>query len=107
MGQVLARVKGHLREEERVDRLDAGGADQQGVAIGRGLGHRVGRHIAVGAGAVLNDDGLAQRLRQRLAHDARHHIGHAAGREGNDQLDGFGGPGGLGMGRECQAGCYQ
>ena len=107
MGQVLARVIGHFREQEGVDRLDAGGADQQGVPVRRRLGRRVGRHIAVGAGAVLDDDGLAERLRQRLAHHARHHVGHAAGREGNDQLDGFGGPGGLGLGRECQAGCYQ
>ena len=54
-----------------IGREDAGRGHQQRVAIGRGLGDDVGADIAAGAGAILDDHRLAQRLGNSIGDDAR------------------------------------
>src|SRR5437764_31222 len=43
--------------------------------------------VVVGAWLVVDDDRLAERLLQRLLHDARHVVGRAAGGVRNDDAD--------------------
>jgi hypothetical protein len=57
----------------------AGEAQQQRVAVGRGLGDRVGGDVAAGAGLVLDDDGAAQRGAHADGQRAGQRIGRAAG----------------------------
>ena len=77
--------------EIRIER-DRGGmrahlAHQDGVAVGIGA-HRAGRADgAAGAGDVLDDDLLAQRVRHVIADDAGGDVGRASGRERHDQRD--------------------
>ena len=71
----------------------------KGQTVGRGLGKLVYANDAVGAGLVLDDDGLAQRLLQADLQHACHLVGEAAGRVGNDDAYRLGGPGRLGPGR--------
>ena len=60
-GQVLGEVELQVGRDALVD--DVGrGAQQQGVAVRRGAGHRLGRHTAACAGAVLHHHRLAQAL---------------------------------------------
>ncbi|GAO23558.1 hypothetical protein ALISP_3378 [Alicycliphilus sp. B1] len=74
-----------------VDGVGAGRAHHQGVAVG-GRRRRVrGADVAVGAGPVVHDDGLPQRIAQALGHDARQQVGHAAGGEGHHHGDGLDG----------------
>jgi hypothetical protein len=42
---------------------------------------------AVGAAAVFDDDGLVQPLLEKFCDNARHHVGAAAGRVGNEHSD--------------------
>jgi hypothetical protein len=58
-----------------------GGADDEGVAVGLGLGDRVGRDIAAGAGLVLDDELLTEFFRQFCRDHPRQDVGGAAGRE--------------------------
>ncbi len=85
--EVLARIVADVLVERRVDRQRAGPADDQGVAVGRGLGDRPRRGRAAGAGAVLDHDLLAERLAHLLGRDAREQIVAAAGRVRHDQGD--------------------
>ncbi len=62
--------------------------EQHRVAVRLGLGGQAGADVAAGARLVLHDDGLAQRLRKRLRHDAGQQVGRGAGREGHDQVYG-------------------
>ena len=52
---------------------------QQRVAIRRCLGDRLGPDIAAGAGAVLDDELLAEAIRQPLTHQARLDVGGPSG----------------------------
>ena len=56
------------------------GADQQGVAVRHGLGHRLIADHAAGARPVLDHDRLAQRLLQLGRDEARRGVGTAARR---------------------------
>ena len=49
--------------------------------------HHRGADIGAGAAAVLDDDLLADPLRQRLRDQARNDVEGAPGRHGNDQMD--------------------
>ena len=60
---------------------------QQRVAVGRALGDRVGADDRAGAGAVVDDHVLPQRLLQPLCDDAAEDIGRAAGCERHDDAD--------------------
>ena len=66
--------------------------DQQGVAIGCGLGRHFGADQTTGAGAVVDDDLLPQFLGQLRSQGARKRIRSATGRKRNNQSDGTGGP---------------
>mgnify|MGYP007116553332 CR=1 FL=1 len=73
--------------DRRIDREGAGFRDHQRVAVRCGLGHRARAGDVGGATLVLDDDLLAPVLGKLLAEGARHHIGDAAGRRGDDQRD--------------------
>ncbi|MNL54274.1 hypothetical protein D3C87_1775950 [compost metagenome] len=63
------------------------GAHEDRVPVRIGTRDVVGTEVATGAGDVLDDDLLAEILRHLLRHDPCHHIGRAAGCEGNDEGD--------------------
>jgi electron transfer flavoprotein alpha subunit len=62
-------------------------ANQQRVAVGIGLRDGVRADVAAGAAAVVDDEVVAERLREPVADVAREDVGRAAGREGHDHLD--------------------
>ena len=90
--KVALGVKRQALEQARTHRR-AIGHEQQGVAIGLRLGHRLARAHTTGAGLVVDDDGLPQRLRELLRHGARRQVGHTAGAEGHHDADGLAGEG--------------
>src|SRR6516225_119184 len=75
--------------------------EQEGVAVRRGFGGNLDAEAAAGAGAVVDDDLLAERFRHSLADEASEHVGAAARRIGHDEGDGTIG---IGFGRERSAG---
>jgi hypothetical protein len=85
--EVLARIEGHRLVDVRVQRVGRDRAETDGVAVRRGLGHRVHADVAARAAAVVDQYRLAQLLRHLLAHGARHEVGGAAGCVGHDEAD--------------------
>jgi hypothetical protein len=84
-GRVLVVRQRLLQVLER--RVGAVGPDEDRVAVRCGLGH-VGRaQHSVGAGLVVDDDRLAERLGHVVGERAGDLVGGAAGREGHDELD--------------------
>ena len=77
--------------QHRIDREVAGGAEQDGVAVGIGLRDALGRDQAVGARAVLDDHGLAEPLRHLRRHQPRQDVDAAARRKSDDDPDRPGG----------------
>ena len=78
--EVLHRVEGRRGGERRHGDLEHR-REQQRVAVGRRLEDALRRDDAGGAGRVLDDEGLFQRLLQPLRHQPRQHVGDAAGCE--------------------------
>ena len=78
--EVFHRIEGRRGGERRHGDLEHR-REQQRVAIGRRLEHALRRDDAGGAGRVLDDEGLFQRLLQPLRHQPRQHVGDAAGGE--------------------------
>ena len=70
--------------------MRTGVTHQPGVAIGRGLGHRVATDGAASAGAILNEYTLIPARAQFLRHDTRQTIRRTAGRLWHDDSDLFG-----------------
>ena len=68
---------------DRVRRHDL----QQCVTIRGRLGDRLGSDVAAGAGAVLNDELLAEAIRQPLPHQARLDVGCPARGKADDDAD--------------------
>src|SRR5688572_1851878 len=66
----------------------AGRGEEQGVAVGRSLGHEIRADHAARARLVLHHHGLAEQWREGLTDHARHRVGAAPGRETDDQADG-------------------
>ena len=62
----------------------AGADQQQRVAVRRRAHDRLGADIAAGARPVLDDEWLAEPLRQPLADQARDDVGAAAGGKADD-----------------------
>ena len=60
--------------------------EQDRVAVGIGAPHRLGAHGARGAADILDDDLLAELVRQPLGGDAAQPVGAAARRIGHDHL---------------------
>jgi hypothetical protein len=85
---VVHRVVGEL-VDRGIRRVAAGDVDQR-VAVG--LRAHGGLHAdrAARARSVVDDDGLAQRIRHFLRDDARHDVGAAARRERHDHPDRLG-----------------
>ena len=69
--------------ERGIDRM-RGHDLQQRVAIRGRLGDRLGSDVAAGAGAVLDDELLAEAIRQPLTHQARLDVGSPAGGKADD-----------------------
>ena len=67
-------------EERRIDRMRCADLEQR-VAVGRRAHDRFGADIAGAARPVVDDDGLAEPLREPLADQAREDVTGAAGRE--------------------------
>ena len=60
---------------------------EQGVSVGRGLGHDIGADRAAAAGPVADDDRLSPLVGKPLRDKARDGIGGTARHERNHQLD--------------------
>ncbi|MNT19765.1 hypothetical protein D3C72_1550370 [compost metagenome] len=82
------RVVALLLVQADIDGQRAGGAEQDGVAVGLGVGDVFGADVAAGAAAVLDDDVLLERLSEFFGQAARQGVGGAARRKGHDQRDG-------------------
>jgi hypothetical protein len=85
--EVGHRVETQLAVQRLVDRVRAVGAVEQGVAVGRGLRHRLRADVAAGAAAVVDEHRLAEDLRQPRRDAAGDGVGPAAGGEGHDEPD--------------------
>jgi hypothetical protein len=85
-GQVPQRIERDFRVQAGCCG-QAGIADEEGVAVGRGLGHRIHADHAAGARLVLHHDGHAEDVADRLRDVARNHVGGAARRIGDDPAD--------------------
>jgi hypothetical protein len=55
------------------------------VAVRLRARDRLGPKIAAGSGLVVDDEGLAHALGQRLRHEARHDVGRTAGRKADHE----------------------
>src|SRR5215472_12413478 len=80
---VTDEVEIELVVERRIDCVRRSGP-QQRIAVGRRTNDRFGADIGAPARTVLNDEWLAQALRQPLAHQAYQYIRRAAGGRGDD-----------------------
>ena len=76
-----------LGEQHRREAIGRDVADHDGVAVGLGARHFLDGDDAGGAGLVLDQDVLAERLAQMLGVVPRHHVGQAAGRVGDQDAD--------------------
>jgi hypothetical protein len=74
--------------DERRNRDGADAADAEGVAVGRGIGDGLRADNATGAGAVVDDDRLAQRRFDVTRGQPRDEVGVAAGGIRHDEGDG-------------------
>jgi hypothetical protein len=88
--EVALRIVGRLAcVDGRHHRLRGLRADQQRVAVGRGLRDVVDTDHAARADTVLDEEGLARRLGEPLREDTRNVIDTAAGGERHDDTHWF------------------
>jgi hypothetical protein len=85
--EIGARIVSHVLEQAGVDGHLARRAEEDRVAVRRTLGDARRPDHAGGPRLVLDDDGLAQELRQLLRHCPSGDVRSSARRVGNDQLD--------------------
>ena len=104
--QVALDVIGQALAQGRQDGDGAVRPHQQGVAIGRRLGHHIGRHDTTRPRAVFHHHGLFPGVGQAGAEVTRQHVGRAACRVGHQQVHGFGRVG-LRMGAQHTGGAGQ
>ena len=83
--EILQRLVGRLLQV-RHDRERSARGGEQRVAIGRALHHGVGADRAAGAGLVVDDERLAERVLQLLRDHARRDVGGLARRPGHDHF---------------------
>ena len=106
--QVADEIEVELAVKRGIDRIARIG-HQQGVAIGRRGGDRLGSDIGAASWPVLDDERLAESIRQPLADQAAGDIGGAARREGDDHAHRprrvVLRPGAARYGRRCGEGC--
>jgi hypothetical protein len=79
-------IEGELPVVRGVDGV-RDGREQERVAVRRRVDDIVRGNAAAGARPVLDDELLAEMIRQPLAHQACAYVGRARGREANDQSD--------------------
>jgi hypothetical protein len=84
--EVLLGLVRKLLDQRIVDRQRRC-REQQGIAVGRGLGHQVGTDYRTCTGLVVDDDGLAQETLHVFCKLAADDVGAAAGGERNDHPD--------------------
>src|SRR5687768_16037826 len=72
-------------------RCDAGHDER--IAIGRAFRRRIRADHAAGARTILDDERLTEAIGELRADEASQRVRAAAGGEGGDYADGFGGPG--------------
>src|SRR6267143_5623804 len=80
--EVLQRIVGEVFEHRRAGGHRAARAEEQRIAVCRRLDHRGGADGAAGAGAVLHDHLLPERIRERRRDGARGDVDVAARRPG-------------------------
>ena len=97
-GEILDRVVGHVLEQPVDHRMGRVGGEEQRVAVVAGASDRVGGEQAAGAGAVLDDDRLAERILQGLRDHPRGGVGDRARGERREDRDR---PRRIGIGAEC------
>ncbi len=78
--ETLDRIIGQLGVEARIDHEGHLRANEQRVAVGRGLGDIFRGDLVVGAGLVLDDRLLAPGLGEALRQGAAERVRHPAGR---------------------------
>ena len=84
---VAQRVERGVHLHRITDDHVAHGAGHQRIAVGLGLLQLAQAQHPVGAGPVLDDDGLAELCPQSLSHQPRRQVGDAGRRERDDQPD--------------------
>ena len=84
--EVLLGVVGQLRIDRSVDGV-IGRGEQQRVAVGRGLGSRIGGDDAAGARLVLDHERPPEVFRHARGHEAGDVIDRPTGRERQQQPD--------------------
>ncbi len=72
------RIVGRVLLQERHLHHRGIGGDEERVAVGRRLDHRVRGDRAVGAELVLHHEGLSHRLAERVGEDAGDDVGRSA-----------------------------
>jgi hypothetical protein len=81
--EIADDVEVELLVERRID--GSGRTDHhEGIAVGRRPHGRFGRDIGAGAGPVLDGEGLAELLRQRLRHQPRGDVDRARRRKADE-----------------------
>ncbi len=93
--EILLRFVGQFGVEELVDQHRGAERQQQGVAVGRGLGDGIGAQDAGGTTLVIHHHGLTDALGQGLAHGAGDDVRSAASVERHNQPYRLGRPGHL------------
>ena len=86
--EILLRVVAEVLEQRRVDGEDADRSDQKRIAVRLRLLERSGADRPIGAGAVVDNDRLADALSELGGDEACRDIGRAAGRERNNHGNG-------------------
>jgi hypothetical protein len=82
--KILQRVVAELRLHERIDGERAVRAGEQRIAVRGGARRHLGAETAARAGAVLDHEGLAERLAHAFAAQSRDEVRIAASRERHD-----------------------
>ena len=90
--EILHRIKRHFHQTH-IHRHHRHRRHQQRVTIGVGLGHDLTRDHAARAAAIVIQNMLPDAVGKLARHWPRHHVGAAAGREGDHPADGFVGVG--------------
>ena len=85
--EITHGIIGELGIEPHIEGHVGDAAQQQRIAIGRGLGGDVRAHQGAGARAILHDHRLAEQGLQPIRHHAGHRVETTPGGLGNDDLD--------------------
>ncbi len=82
--KVLRRIEWKLAVKGLIDGERPGSSEQERVAVGLRFGYEIAAGITAAAGAVLDDDLLAESLRELLCQNSCHDVDRSARRIGID-----------------------